>query len=145
MAGDSDYTKLEYILQSMPQKLREIIMHIADTEIKRREFFESKAAKIKDHHKDDVLDEASLDVNHQIWNSKGILVDGLFDLCRSKLLIQHVQFQKDLRELKEQNIISFSSFGANQDGRQYFSVPLHTSVLMSLVGSKNSQSNKTSN
>ena len=73
-------------------------------------------------------------------NSKGILVDGLFDICRSKLLIQHVQFQKDLRELKEQNIISFSSFGANQDGRQYFSVPLHSSVLMSLVGSKNNQS-----
>lgn len=119
-------------------------MHIADTEIKRREFFESKTTKAKDHHKDDI-DEATLGANNQIWNSKGILVDGLFDICRSKLLIQHVQFQKDLRELKEQNIISFSSFGANQDGRQYFSVPLHTSVLMSLVGSKTSQSKTSTN
>ena len=139
VVGSSDFishTSLELLLQNLTQRHRDIFMHISEMELKRREFIALKASKAKDRSKDP-MEQSITDSNNPNWNSKGIILDGLFDVCRSKLIVQNIQIlQQNLRELKDHKIISISSSGTSQDGRQYISVFLSTALLQSLLGSK---------
>lgn len=143
----SSHAGLEFLLRSLTSRHREVIHHLSLLEIMRREDSSKKPQGLEQEvgvldsllvTTDPVL-ENTYNKGECKWNSKGVFLDGLYEICRSKLIVHNLQnLNQHLRELIDHKLISIhhsKSVIAHGPGNtlDYIAVHLPTNVLQMLV------------
>ena len=151
----SNHAGLDFLLRSLTPRHREILNLLAEMELSRREsVLESKTDLPHNHDELNSNTTSSIQkpshsmLSNEKWNSIGVYLDSLFDICRQKLIVQNLQgLIQNLREFKDHKVLSYSKPESQSsknlrkgnggfdysDGKQSIIIHLPTSVLKLLV------------
>jgi len=145
----SNHAGLDFLLRSLTPRHREILNLLAEMELARREsVVETKTDLPQNDDLNSFIQKPSHSMlSNEKWNSTGVYLDSLFDICRQKLVVQSLQgLIQNLREFKDHKVLSYSKPESQSsknlrkgngfdysDGKQSIIIHLPTSVLKLLV------------
>ena len=145
----SNHAGLDFLLRSLTPRHREILNLLTEMELARRESVVETKSDLP--HNDDLNSNIQKPshsmLSNEKWNSTGVYLDSLFDICRQKLVVQSLQgLIQNLREFKDHKVLSYSKPESQSsrnlrkgngfdysDGKQSIIIHLPTSVLKLLV------------
>ena len=139
-SDETDYARLEFLLRSLTPTHHKVIYQMVALEVARRDACSKRDENRNEGSRGNVDFDDDPPMGHGKWDTRGIILNGLFDTCKSQLIVHNLQsLTQHLRELLDHKWISIqhkkvgSSYTGLENTVDYVLVHLPTQVLKTMV------------